>query len=115
MSRKGKRACEGSQMTLANPRNPRNGTARARQRLEPVRIDDRDDDIRADTVRMVDTIELLHRRRQIDDRQRRGADRTPTAQLCRTRGPAPAPGARSARRCMVARAWAAPVLAPTCS
>lgn len=33
MSRKGKRACEGSKMTLADPRNPRNGTARAWQRL----------------------------------------------------------------------------------
>lgn len=50
------------------------GTARSRLRLERVLIDDRGDDVRGETVRMVDTITLLHRRRQIDDRQLRAAE-----------------------------------------
>lgn len=59
--------------TLARQRK-RDGTARSRIRLESVLIDDRDDDILGETVRMVDTIVLLHRRKQIDDRQLRAAE-----------------------------------------
>lgn len=59
--------------TLAK-RQQRDGTARSRIRLESVLIDDRDDDIRGETVRIVDTITLLHRRKQIDDRQLRAAE-----------------------------------------
>jgi hypothetical protein len=50
------------------------GTARSRLRLESVLVDDRDDDIRGETVRIVDTVTLLHRRKQIDDRQLRAAE-----------------------------------------
>lgn len=59
--------------TLAGRKNGA-GTARSRIRLESVLIDDRDDDIRGETVRVVDTITLLHRRKQIDDRQQRAAE-----------------------------------------